>query len=133
MYNCYVFSKYSPLTVDGMAMEISRMAPSHFLRKKPYKCWDTVSQLCRLRLTAMTRCRRSSHLKNTFYSLRAGCLLGISKLHYLGRFWNQNACLQGPFSTLQRARNRMEQDQASRVGDLARQLSFYPTQTLRVQ
>ena len=32
-------------------MAISRMAPSHFLWKKPYKCWDTVSQLCRLRLT----------------------------------------------------------------------------------
>ena len=27
-----------------------RMAPSHFLWKKSYKCWDTVSQLCRLRL-----------------------------------------------------------------------------------
>ena len=38
------------LTVDGIAMAISRMAPSHFLWKKPYKCWDTVSQLCRLRL-----------------------------------------------------------------------------------
>ena len=31
-------------------MAISRMAPSHFLWKKPYKCWDTMSQLCRLRL-----------------------------------------------------------------------------------
>ena len=55
MYECMnVLSITTPfdlsLTVDGIAMEISRMAPSHFLWKKPYKCWDTVSQLCRLRL-----------------------------------------------------------------------------------
>ena len=37
-------------TVDGIAMAISRMAPSHFLWKKSYKCWDTVPQLCRLRV-----------------------------------------------------------------------------------
>ena len=40
----------SYLTVDCIAMAISRMAPSHFLWKKPYECWDTVSQLCRKRL-----------------------------------------------------------------------------------
>ena len=39
------------LTVYGRAMATSRMVPSHFLWRKPYKCWDTVSHFGRIRLS----------------------------------------------------------------------------------
>ena len=41
------------LTVDGIVTVISRMSLSHFLWKEAIQVWDTVSQLCRLRLKDM--------------------------------------------------------------------------------
>ena len=54
------------LTVDGIAMAISRMVSSHFLWKKPYKCWDTVSQLCRLRLKLKKKMILFSSARHSF-------------------------------------------------------------------